>query len=425
MTIKNIYATMLMMLVATLTLESCKKNVFDQQVYDTIISMEFPISPIDSTHNWELSTRRSIIIKANAGMENMEKVMVLSKNPLTSSDAQIMAEAAATTEGGIHTLLFAAPESHTTFYAAVKTTDRRYAVVPFTTSNSQVSFENKAVGTLTNDLDYYSFTYCFEENFPMPGDYDFNDCVMRMSAMPGEKKNQVKLIVTLAAVGAQSPIAGAVRLKNYKAADIESVEIEEGKTFDDGYPLNSRAIPNMDTFQEGNGGVPVIRLFEDAMWCLTKEQTTDNGVLTRCNVNVTREENETNKIVEPVKRTFIINFKESANATGMLQNVLTDYLDPFIITSFNGNYWETHTYQDRMAQVLYNYHDQTQIRITWALCVPLGTFRWPLEGLLIGTFKGGILTGVYREPGHSFGQWAVKKENSRDWFDYPSVTEVY
>ena len=413
----------ILLLIATalgLSLESCNKEMFDQQVYDTIITQEFPIDPIDQTHNWELSTRRSIVIKANANMENMEKVMVLSKDPLTSTDAQIMAETAATTEGGLHTLLFAAPSAQTTFYAAVKTTDKQYAVVPFTTSTREVSFESKTVGTLKGDLDYYSFTYCFEENFPEPGDYDFNDCVMRMSVMPGTKKNQ-----TLAAAGAKKQIAAAVRLKGYKASDIESVEIEEGNAFDDGYPLTPRSIPDGSTFQQGRNGEPVIRLFEDAMWCLTREQPSDNGVLTRYNVNVTRQENETNKKVDPVKRTYIINFKETSNATSMLQNVLTDNLDPFIVVPYNSNYWETHTYQDRLAMVLYEYHDQTAIRITWALCVPSGTFRWPLEGLLIGSYKNGILTGAYREFSHSFGEWAAKKENSRDWFDYPTVSEVY
>ena len=409
-----------------LSLESCNKEMFDQQLYNEIITQQFPIDPIDDTHNWELSTRRSIVIKANANMENMEKVMVLSKNPLTSSDAQIMAEAEATTEGGLHTLLFAAPSSQTSFYAAVKTTDKQYAVVPFTTSNSQVSFEDKTTGTLTSDLDYYSFTYCFEENFPEPGDYDFNDCVMRMSVMPGTKKNQVKLIVTLAAAGAKRQIAAAVRLKGCNADDIESVEIEEGKAFDDGYPLTLRSIPDGSTFQRGRDEKqPVIRLFEDAMWCLIREQASDNGVLNRYYVNVSRAESETYKRVDPVKRTYIINFKESSSAASMLQNILTDNLDPFIVTPYNNNYWETHTYQDRLAQVLYEYHDQTSIHITWALGVPSGTFRWPLEAKLIGSYKDGVLTGAYRKDGHSFGEWAAKKENSRDWFLYPTTSEVY
>ncbi len=409
-----------------LSLESCNKEMFNQQLYNEIITQQFPIDPIDDTHNWELSTRRSIIIKVNANMENMEKVMVLSKNPLTSSDAQIMAEAEATTEGGLHTLLFAAPSSQTSFYAAVKTTDKQYAVVPFTTSNSQVSFEDKTTGTLTSDLDYYSFTYCFEENFPEPGDYDFNDCVMRMSVMPGTKKNQVKLIVTLAAAGAKRQIAAAVRLKGCNADDIESVEIEEGKAFDDGYPLTLRSIPDGSTFQRGRDEKqPVIRLFEDAMWCLIREQASDNGVLNRYYVNVSRAESETFKKADPVKRTYIINFKESSSAASMLQNILTDNLDPFIVTPYNNNYWETHTYQDRLAQVLYEYHDQTSIHITWALGVPSGTFRWPLEAKLIGSYKDGVLTGAYRKDGHSFGEWAAKKENSRDWFLYPTTSEVY
>ena len=249
---------------------------------------------------------------------------------------------------------------------------------------------------------------------------------MRMSVMPGTKKNQVKLIVTLAAAGAKRQIAAAVRLKGCNADDIESVEIEEGKAFDDGYPLTLRSIPDGSTFQRGRDEKqPVIRLFEDAMWCLIREQASDNGVLNRYYVNVSRAESETFKKADPVKRTYIINFKESSSAASMLQNILTDNLDPFIVTPYNNNYWETHTYQDRLAQVLYEYHDQTSIHITWALGVPSGTFRWPLEAKLIGSYKDGVLTGAYRKDGHSCGEWAAKQENSRDWFLYPTTSEVY
>jgi hypothetical protein len=95
------------------------------------------------------------------------------------------------------------------------------------------------------------------------------------------------------------------------------------------------------------------------------------------------------------------------------------------VTLFNAGYWETHVYTHQQAQALYEYPDQNDVHMLWALCVPSGNFRWPLEGNLIGNYKDNILTGTYREYNHSFGQWAAQKEQSRDWFYYPTVTEVY
>ena len=124
--------------------------------------------------------------------------------------------------------------------------------------------------------------------------------------------------MTLAAVGASTSIAGAVRLKNYKYDDIESVEIEGGKAFDDGYPLTMRAIPDGPTFLQGRNGEPVIRLFEDAMWCLINEDVDNIGQLKHYKVNVKKNvsaDDESYKNVAARSRTYIITFKESASAS--------------------------------------------------------------------------------------------------------------
>jgi hypothetical protein len=89
---------------------------------------------------------------------------------------------------------------------------------------------------------------------------------------------------------------------------------------------------------------------------------------------------------------------------------------------YNGNFWETHTYNHRLAKVFYDYYYQTTLPMIWALCVPTGTFRWPLESHLIGNYKDGVLTGAYREYGHSFGQWAADKTQSTDWYFYPTLS---
>ena len=416
-------ALIMLTAVAALSFESCKKDLFDQQIYNEVITQTFPIDPIDANHLWSLSTRRTVTIRVNANIEHMESVMVLTDDPTVQTNAQIMAETKHPEEGTSYTLLFSAPEAQTTFYAAIKTADNYYAVKSFTTSANTVDFTEQSVTKVVNELAYQSFTYCFEENFPLPGDYDFNDCVIRLGVRPGDNQNQIKMEVTLAAVGAKMPIAAAVRIKNYHYDEIESVEIEEGTTFDDGYPLTPRYIPNTSTYQSGGNNEPVIRLFEDAMWCMVKEDPSDNGVLKRYLVNVSRKSDDDNKIVSPVTRTFVITFKKTA--TTLLNNLLTDYLDPFIITNYNNTYWETHTYQDQMAQVLYNYPDQNKLHMTWALAIPTGTFRWPLEGLIIGNYKDGLLSGAFREYGHSFGQWAADQNTSKDWFYHPAENEVY
>lgn len=423
-TMKQINSALIVILAASLTLGSCKsKNVFDQEGYDKIITGQFPIEPIDQTQMWNLSTRRTVSINVNANLENMEKLMVLTANPAVNSDAQIMAEEANPEEGHTYTMLFVTPDAKTTFCAAIKTTDNRYAIVEFNTSDKTVNFNNKVMATINTEPKRQAFTYCFEENFPMPGDYDFNDCVMRMSIQPGSKKNQLRLNVTLEAVGAKIPMAGAVRLCDYNYNDIESVEIADGKAFDDGYPLQKKYIPEDATLLRGRNNVAVIRLFEDAMWCMVKEDPDNIGILTRKNINVTRATDETNLHRTPITKTYIITFKESSAA--LLNNFLEDKLDPFIVTLFNAGYWETHVYTHQQAQALYEYPDQNDVHMLWALCVPSGNFRWPLEGKLIGNYKDNILTGTYREYNHSFGQWAAQKEQSRDWFYYPTVTEVY
>ena len=211
---KQINSALIVILAASLTLGSCKKkDVFNQGDYDKIITGQFPIEPIDQTQTWNLSTRRTVSINVNANLENMEKLMVLTANPAVNSDAQIMAEEANPEEGRTYTMLFVAPDAKTTFCAAIKTTDNRYAIVDSITSDKTVNFNKKKIATISTEPKRQAFTYCFEENFPMPGDYDFNDCVMRMSLERGSKKNQVKRNVTLAAVGAKIPMAGAVHCR--------------------------------------------------------------------------------------------------------------------------------------------------------------------------------------------------------------------
>ena len=44
------------------TTTSCKKDMFKQDVYDSIMKQEFPIDPVDAAHSWNLTTRRTATV---------------------------------------------------------------------------------------------------------------------------------------------------------------------------------------------------------------------------------------------------------------------------------------------------------------------------------------------------------------------------
>ena len=402
---------------------SCKKDMFDPNLYKEILTKEFPIAPVDEQQQWNLTTRRMATIIVPASIQDVRRLMVLTDNPTTSRSAAIMAESSQFSVGS-NMLVFAAPEIQATFYAALELTDGSLLIKPFTTSDSRVSMSDAtSVAIPATTLDYQAFTYCFEENYPEPGDYDFNDCVLRISLQPGEKSNQRKLNVSMTATGADKLIGAAINILNYKYSDIESIQEQDGKMWDEGYPAQRYLMDNEETFQEGRNGEAVIRLFENASWVMVHNQTDNVGALINYKVNVTTEHSETSRQINPMTKTYIITFKESA--TALLNNFTLLNLDPFIVTHYNSGKWETHTYAYKHSNILFEGITQDGDNMTWALCVPTGDFRWPLEGLIIGTMKDGLLTGVYREYNHSFGQWAANRSKSKDWYLYPTTTDVY
>ena len=81
------------LLVGLTVLTSCNKEMFDQKIYDEIVNTTFPIEPVDATHTWTTTTRRSVVVNVNGKLGEMEKLQVLTADPSSSSSTpQIMAE---------------------------------------------------------------------------------------------------------------------------------------------------------------------------------------------------------------------------------------------------------------------------------------------------------------------------------------------
>ena len=402
---------------------SCKKDMFDAEVYQEILKQEFPIDPVDSLHHWNLTARRTATITVPASAKDATRLMVLTDNPAGNNSAAIMAEISNFNVGN-NVLVFAAPEVQTTFYAALEQADGSLLFKSFTSSNSRVSMADAtSIPKPANTLGYQTFTYCYEENYPEPGDYDFNDCVLRISVQPGDKTNQRKINVSMVATGADKLIGAAIHINNYNYSDIESVTIQDGTVWDEGYPARRYLMENTETLQQGRNGEAVIRLFENASWIIVHNQTDNIGALINYKINVTDSISETELQMTPTVKTYIVTFKE--NATALLNNFSLLDIDPFIVTNYNGATWETHTYNQKFANVLFDGGTQDSGHMTWALCIPTSDFRWPLEGTLIGTAKDGMISGAYRKANHAFGSWAANRNNSKDWYLYPTITSVY
>ena len=101
---------------------SCKKEMFNPDIYKEILHQEFPIDPVDSKHQWNLSTRRMASITIPSSQKDARRLMVLTDDPTISRSAAIMAESSDLSLG-TNMLVFAAPEVQTTFYAALEKAD--------------------------------------------------------------------------------------------------------------------------------------------------------------------------------------------------------------------------------------------------------------------------------------------------------------
>ena len=405
---------------------SCVRNQFDLQRYEEIVQELSPVDDVDEDHDWQLSTTKMLTVDLS-GLEDVERIQVLTDNPTVTSQATILGEAYVEYKSNV-LMSVSYPNLQETFYAAAIDSEGRYTIVPFDPNTSNVvSFEHP-VASKVKVGGYYqmqSFTYLYEEEYPEAGDYDYNDVVVRLS-MRRTAPKEVRLNVELAAVGASMQLAFAIRLAGYKASDLEKAEAEYGASFDvvSGveFPDQMRTVmEKKDLLLTGMSQEAVLNIFADAHWATGDNLNTDYGLMTRKLYNVNYKKDDTNGSFIPREITYVLTFKDNVDV-----NLLSlSQLDPFIIKGYNSANWEVHTYAYHNAQVLFSYPGQTITSLPWALSVPNGTFRWPLHAVKLGGRKQGASFGAYPTFDHSFGEWAEDKDDATDWYLYPDNDEVY
>jgi len=429
------WITMLIVAVVVVTNYSCgNHDLFDQQITQNISDSLSPVDSLDRYHNWLLTDSRSVTVVANANV-NAQWLKILTADPRQDADAEVATQVMIA-DGETTSLSFCYPKILTTLYAALVDDQGLYTVATFTPNDRKVDFSDPLY---TKQMISYTplpqtFVYCYEEEMPdfLKVDFDFNDVILNISyERTGER--EVRFHVQLAAVGTDRQVGAAIRLKNFKYDEIESITTEGDASFN----VNNKGqeVPKQilvvhkkkDPLLESlNDREAVINLFCDAHWATGALQTGDEnyGVLQRKLYNVKKGSGTDYQTMVPREITYIVTFKDKSG----LEYLDFDLIDPFIIKEYNGGIFEVHQYANRNDCVLNEYKIAEIAKLPWSLVIPYKKFRHPLEGENIGFKKKNVLSfGAYGKRGHSFGEWSMNHELSQDWYlnEYASDNQVY
>ena len=413
-------------IVGGLLLTSCSRDVFNEDDYNRIINEATPLDSVEANHHWMLTEDLTYVVKADINV-GAKYAYILSENPLTALNSEVMAQGVVE-DGGQVTLKATVPIRYTELYAALVDANGLYTVVSFPVTSQVVSFANvistNKQKSLKAQLAQQKMVFCFEEEMPEPGDFDYNDVVLRISREIVNSRH-LKIEVELAAVGASKQLAAGLHLLGYQAEDIDSVTIEGGGSFDlGGYyqdePLQKTATPLFESsslLQSSRNGEAFLYLFEDAHWAMGDELDVVNGVFPRKKYNVSKGSN----ILPTRTEIYHVYLKEGKS----FDNFTAGMFDPFILSPYYGALWEIHCYRDREAQIYLQYSLVDIKKLPWAFMIPNASFRYPLEGINMGFYKNGALFGAYMTPEHSFGEWAMDHTKCLDWYTNPTKNQIF
>lgn len=428
------WITLTMVAAIVVATNSCTSHdLFDQQVTQIISDSLSPVDSLDRNHNWLLTKTRSITVEANANV-NAQWLKILTDDPRLSEDAEVATQVMITEGQKTYNMSFCFPSIVTTLYAALIDDQGLYTVTAFSPEDRKVDF-SEPLYTKQNILytpQPQTFVYCYEEEMPdfLKVDFDFNDIILNISyERTGER--EIRFHVELAAVGTDRQVGAAIRLKNFKYDEIESVTTVGGASFnvntsgqdipDQILVVHKDRTPLLMSNTENKEAV--INLFCDAHWATGDLLTENFGLIQRKRYNVGRGTDFQTMV--PREVTYIVTFKEK---TG-LEYLNFDLIDPFIIKEYNGGIFEVHQFANRNDWVLQEYKIADIVKLPWALTIPYKKFRHTLEGVNIGFKKKDVIGfGAYSSVrGHTFGEWSMNSNLAQDWYlnEYATDNQVY
>ena len=130
----------LLLTAAILMLTGCSKptDLFDEEAQAKINAVKL-LGPIDSRHDWSTIYQGTITVNANAGLDDIVKVQILTEPPFFNSDAKVLNEADAK-KGDKVTIKYDAPKTSTQLVAACVSSKGAYYIQVFKPGDAEVSF---------------------------------------------------------------------------------------------------------------------------------------------------------------------------------------------------------------------------------------------------------------------------------------------
>ena len=422
---KDLFRTLFIIIAIGSVVSSCVRDNFKYYGYEDQLEGYFPVDSIENGHTWMLTSECSSFVKGS--VPGAAKLYILSDNPFTTTGVEILAET--TTESRVSKqMTYMVPTAQSKVFAAVLDEDGKYLrLVQASTNQETINLSGtEPTGTL-NTVTPQRVFYCFEADYPNPGDWDYNDVVMSITKEPTDNEEVVALKVRLDAVGYLKQIAAAVRLVGY---DYDKVDItqDEASTFNREPDRQRLFIKQSDVKLKALNGDAVINLFDDAHLAMF-HLASDGSVYRRYFNTIENPSSSNNGATQsPITVTFYLNFHDAYLA----RSFTLAEVDPFILVQYGTageNFWEVHTHPYKLTEILYNYYNGAAQSynngFSWALAIPYGKFRYPLEEQPIGMRKNSIISGAYQESGHSFGEWMLDHAKAQDWYEYPAEGAVY
>jgi LruC domain-containing protein len=280
---------------------------------------------------------------------------------------------------------------------------------------------NTGSDTPTDPMPY---TYVFEDNFPLVGDYDFNDVVLDVSLAYDRKAKtnaikQIEMDVTLTAAGARKILGGGLRIIGINKSAIKDIKTSGDDTRFQATLTSPRdkAYTFFDydskTYMEDNDANIVIPLFNNVHQVFGVDDGTIVNTQSTAPESVNGHDTYTYKI--------IFSLSDQTQTDPIFSK---DNLDFFICYKYKNmeKRMEVHLYE------FWNYGATTAGTIqqenldlagnnTWAVCVP--NFRYPKERVNISVTSSPS-EGAYPY----FLNWARNREVNQDWYLFPNEDKV-
>ncbi len=424
---KNVLYSLLILAATATISSSCIRNDFQYYGYEDQLEGTFPVDQIEGSHPWTLTKSCSSFV--NGRVADAAKVQILSGNPFSETGVEILAETK-TTMSISKQLDYVVPNTLNHIYVAVLDEEGNYlSLTQGATNADNINVGDTAPTGTPNTVTPQRIYYCFEADYPNPGDWDYNDVVMSITKEPTDDENVVALKVRLDAVGYLTQIAAAIRLVDYKYDRVKITQ-DETSTFVREPNRERKFIKQSDVKLKSinTEGDAVINLFDDAH--LAMFHLGSDGSVYRRYFNTIENASSTNNgaTQAPTTVTYYLDFGDEYTA----RNFTLDELDPFIIVQYGTsgeNFWEVHTHPYKLTEILFKYYNGAASSynngFSWALAIPYAKFRWPLEGEPIGMRKNSIVSGAYQTNSHSFGEWILNHADAQDWYEYPAEGAVY